>query len=354
MTTSSYELLNTKLVIADDSVSMLAHLSELVEQNIAGCDTVQFTDSLAALDYCLSTEVDLVVVDYVIPPFDGLEFIERFRRAPMLRDIPIIMVTNQDHAALRYKALQLGATDFVKKPVDALEFVTRIRNLLSLSYSRSLIARRADWLAVEVRKATSSIVEREREAILFLCRAAEYRDPETAMHLKRMATYARLIAQTMGLDEETVELIYGAAPMHDIGKIGIPDHILLKAGRLTPEEMEVMKRHTTFGADILAGSASPLLQLAAVIALSHHERFDGTGYPHGLAGEKIPLAGRIVALADVFDALTSRRPYKQAWSLERAREHITAECGTHFDPVCTDALFSQWSVVEKTAMANQE
>jgi len=186
---------------------------------------------------------------------------------------------------------------------------------------------------------------REKEAIFRLSRAAEYRDPETGAHLLRMSNYTRLIARQLGLPIAEQEMLQEAAPMHDIGKVGIPDAILLKPGRLTEQEMETMRQHPVFGHEILNGSVSPLLQCAAVVALSHHEKFDGSGYPQRLAGEAIPLWGRIVAVADVFDALTSARPYKPAWPLERAREFLQSQRGLHFDPQCVDVLLQAWPEV---------
>ena len=341
------------LIIVDDSESALSYLTALVATNIADCDAVPFTNSAAALDHCVNTDVDLIIVDYMMPAPNGLAFIERYRTVPSRRDVPIIMVTTEDYTDVRYKALQLGATDFLSKPVDPIEFVTRTRNLLSLSRSRKALARRAECLAEEVRRATRSIIERERETILFLCRAAEHRDPETASHLKRMASYSRLIASKLGCDGEEAELIFAAAPMHDIGKIGIPDNILLKPDRLTDDEIAVMRCHTTFGWEILADSQSSLLQVAADIAHSHHERYDGSGYPRRLGGERISLAGRITALADVFDALTTPRPYKRAWSLDEARAYVHANRGSHFDPGCVDALFAAWDEVRATARVFQ-
>jgi putative two-component system response regulator len=333
------------VVIVDDSASALQRLAQLISQNIEGCAPRTFSVSADALRFCQTGEVDLIVVDYMMPHPDGLEFIDLYRRDPAHQDVPIIVVTAGKEADVRYKALQLGATDFLTKPVDAVEFVTRTRNLLTLSLGRRMLARRADWLAEEVEKATRSIVERDREAILILCRAAEYRDPETAAHLRRMADYAFLIASDM-LGADRADLVRTAAPMHDIGKIGIPDSILQKRGRLTGDEMAAMRQHTVYGAQILAGSASPLLQEAATIALTHHERYDGGGYPHGLQGETIPLVGRIAALADVFDALTSPRSYKAAWPLDRARAYVEAEIGRHFDPRCVRTLLSRWAEVE--------
>lgn len=331
-----------QLAIIDDSESTLQSMRELVQRNVPGCEVRTFVDPTAALDWCRQTAVDLVIVDYIMPKMNGLEFIEAFRRDHCRRDVPIIMVTTNDVKDTRYMALQLGAADFLTKPIDEIEFVTRVSNLLALSRSTRALANRAQWLASEVRKATRALVEREREAVLVLSRAAEHRDPETGAHLVRMAGYSRVIAEGLGLPAEEVEMIHVAAPMHDVGKIGLPDTILLKPGKLTAEEFETMKLHTVYGWEILRGSSSPLLQMAAEIALNHHEKYDGTGYPAGLNGSRIPLVGRITALADVFDALTSVRPYKSAWRMDDARTFIAGERGHHFDPACVDSLFASW------------
>jgi putative two-component system response regulator len=229
--------------------------------------------------------------------------------------------------------------------VDKVELTARVNNLLALRKSQQQLANRADWLAEEVAKATAEIAAREKEAILRLSRAAEYRDPETGSHLLRMSNYTRLIAVQLGLPPAEQELLLESSPMHDIGKVGTPDHILLKPGRLTPEEFEIMKQHATIGYEILRDSVSPLLQCAAKLALAHHEKFDGSGYPQGLAGEAIPLHGRIVAVADVFDALTSERPYKKAWTLDAAVDFLKTNAGSHFDPVCVEAFLAAWPQV---------
>ncbi len=337
-----------RVVIVDDSPSAIQALSHMLAP-LQGCEVVTFHDSAVALHWCLDHAVDLVLVDYHMPAPNGLQFIQRLRAHRQRADVPVIMVTACDQREIRHQALRLGATDFLTKPVDEAEFLARVRNLLKLHQSHLALSDRAQWLGHEVRKATSALVEREREAVLILSRAAEFRDPETAHHLVRMAGYCRMIAEARDLPAEMVDLIFAAAPMHDIGKIGIPDHILLKPGRLTPHEEELMRRHAAFGADILSGSSSPLIQMAATIARSHHERFDGSGYPDRLQGHDIPLAGRVAALADVFDALTSERPYKAAWPLERARDYIVEQRGRHFDPDCVDAFLRQWPLVEDMA-----
>ncbi|MBL8473482.1 MAG: HD domain-containing protein [Rhodocyclaceae bacterium] len=327
------------VVIVDDTQINVLLMQALVGK-LEGCKPISFTDSGAGLQYCLDNEPDLVIVDYQMPAPDGIEFIQRFRESNGKADTPVLMVTAAHEKEVRYRALESGATDFLTKPVDRMEFLSRARNMLALRRSHLALADRAATLSVEVRKATEVIVARERETILRLARAAEFRDPETGAHILRMANYSSLIAQKMGMDEEFQDLLLQAAPMHDVGKLGTPDHILLKPGKLTPEEFEIMKQHATIGYEILKDSASEVLQLAAKIALSHHEKFDGSGYPGGSVGQDIPIEGRIVAVADVFDALTSERPYKKAWELPRAIAMLEEGAGKHFDPDCVRAFLS--------------
>ncbi|MET0320629.1 MAG: HD domain-containing phosphohydrolase [Duganella sp.] len=333
----------TVLVVDDDpfNLDVFRLMLGMLERTVA----VPMRDPLAALGWCAQQAPDLVVVDYLMPGIDGLEFLRRFRAMAALRDVPVVMVTSATEIAVRHEALRLSANDFLIKPVNGAEFNARIGNLLALHQARQQLARRAETLAVAVRKATADIVAREHEAIERLSRAAEFRDADTGSHLSRMAAYTRLIARQLGLPPAECNLIREAAPMHDIGKVGIPDAVLLKPGPLTPAERDIMQRHPQMGADILAGSASPLLQAGAVIAISHHERYDGRGYPRGLAGDAIPLHGRIVAVADVFDALTNPRPYKPGWSIERAVTYLLGQKGTHFDPACVDALLRDMGAV---------
>jgi putative two-component system response regulator len=229
--------------------------------------------------------------------------------------------------------------------VDKLELLARVRNLLALRESQRALSDRAAWLAAEVKKSTEEIRAREREMIIRLSKAAEHRDPETGQHLLRMANYSRLIAGELGLSPDEQDLILQAAPMHDIGKVATPDAILLKPGKLTEEEFFIMKQHASIGHAILDGSECGLISTAAILALTHHEKFDGSGYPNGLKGEDIPLYGRIVAVADVFDALTSPRPYKRAWTLEEACQFLKDNSSSHFDPKCVNAFFNVWDDV---------
>ncbi|MBB1076200.1 response regulator [Rhodoferax sp. 4810] len=342
-----------KVLIVDDAEINLI-LFEALLKRMDNCESVKFSSAVAGLASAQREDYDLVIVDYMMPDLNGMDFITQFRQTPGREDIPVLMITANDQKQVRYRALDAGATDFLTKPVDKIEFMARVNNMLHLGASRKVLADRAAWLAEEVRKATFQIKERERETVIRLSKAAEYRDPETGSHIVRMAHYSELIARGMGLPREECELLLEAAPMHDIGKVGITDSILLKPGRLTPEEFEVMKLHSVYGYDILKGSSSRVLQTGAAIALGHHEKFDGSGYPGGLKGEAIPIFSRIVAVADVFDALTSERPYKKAWSLERASEHIKASAGTHFDPRCVATFFSQWENVSQIQQRFQD
>lgn len=330
-----------RILIVDDTPTNLKLMEGLTRRIEAELEPVCRQAPLAAMAWCETNVPDLLIVDYMMPDLDGIEFIRRFRALPGFADIPVLMVTADHERETRYGALEVGATDFLTKPIDSHEFRARVRNMLNLQRSRKLLAERADWLEREVAERTRQIIDREREMIVRLSRAAEFRDPETGAHIQRMAHYSALIAGQLGLDGAEQELILKAAPMHDVGKIAIPDLILLKPGRLTPEEFEVMKRHAEYGYEILKDSQSALLDAAALIARSHHEKFDGSGYPLGLAGKDIPLHGRIVAVADVFDALTSERPYKPAWELGRALDFLRGNSGGHFDPACVDAFLAR-------------
>ena len=333
-----------QVLIVDDTEINLILFGALVKK-LEHAESTTFVSSTAGLAWAKANDPDLIIVDYMMPELDGIEFIRLLRETPGKQEVPILMITANDQKQIRYRALDVGATDFLTKPVDKIEFLARANNMLTLSDARKKMADRATWLAEEVRKATSEIVLRERETVIRLSKAAEYRDPETGAHILRMAHYSELIAKSLGLSPADQELLLEAAPMHDIGKVGIADGILLKPGRLTPEEMEIMKQHAVIGYEILKGSSSKVLQAGAEIAQAHHEKFDGTGYPNGLSGQNIPIFSRIVAVADVFDALTSERPYKKAWSLEQALEHIQSNAGSHFDPACVNAFVEQWDAV---------
>lgn len=329
------------ILIIDDNKTNLILLTSLAEQ-ASGMATVSIDDPIEALYWCEHNVPALVLVDYRMPSLSGTDFIRLFRQMDGMADVPIVMVTTENERSVRQEALGLGATDFLVKPVETIEFRLRVRNLLALSQAQTLLADRARLLQREVAAATADIAARERELVTRLAKAAEFRDPETGAHILRMAQYSALIARELGLDPAFEAMLLAAAPMHDVGKLATPDGILLKPGRLDAGEMAIMRRHAEIGAQILAGSDSPLIQLAEQIAGAHHEKFDGSGYPAGLAGEAIPLAARIVAVADVFDALTSRRPYKRPWPLLEARAYVEQHRGSHFCPRCADAFLGAW------------
>lgn len=333
-----------KVVIIDDTPVNLALMQALVSR-VGSSESQCFSDPEQGLAYCLEHQPDLLIVDYMMPTLDGLELIRRFRAHPNGAEVPILMVTAAHEREVRYMALESGATDFLSKPIDKNEFIPRARNMLHLREHSLRLANRAEELDKAVKLATANIHERERETVIRLAKAAEFRDPETGSHIQRMALFSALIARGLSLDATTCEMLLDAAQMHDVGKLGTPDAILQKPGRLSPEEFEEMKRHATIGYDILKNSASPVLQMGAEIAHTHHEKFDGSGYPRGLKGEDIPLIGRIVAVADVFDALTSTRPYKKAWTLEDARAFLEQGRGSHFDPQCVDVFLERWHEV---------
>ncbi len=335
------------IVVIDDQLTSRQILVHLVSSIEGEPDIQSFANPLEALDWSIRNQVDLILTDYMMPEMSGIEFIRKFRTNTACEHVPIIMVTSMEDRNIRYEALEVGATDFLMKPVDHIECRARCRNLLTQHQQYKIIADRSHWLERRVAEATSEIRLRERETLLRLAKAGEYRDEETGNHVVRMAKFARVIAEHMGFTSEEADVIEMAAPMHDIGKIGIRDDILLKPGRLNTEEFEIMKRHTTIGHEILKDSPSKFLQMGAVIALSHHEKFNGTGYPQGLKGEEIPLPARIVAVADVYDALVSERPYKHAWSMQEALDYMEKQCGLHFDPECYDAFKTQLDTVMK-------
>lgn len=326
-----------KALLIDDNPSNLYMLGKLI-QNAGIGDVTQFKDARDALEATGNTQFDLIVVDYMMPTMDGLEFVRAIRQNGEYDDVPVVMVTTVDQREVCYAALEAGATDFLTKPIDMAEVKARLRNLVKLRDLQNRTRDRASWLGEEVRKATSEMASLEEEIILRLSRAAEYRDNDTGAHVLRVARASREIAEELGMNTQFCRDVYLAAPMHDVGKIAVPDAILRKPGLLTPEERREMETHSEVGANILAGSESRLIRLAAEIAATHHERWDGSGYPRGLSGTNIPISGRIVAVADVFDALISERPYKSAWPLEKAADFIVQNAGTMFDPAVVRAF----------------
>lgn len=276
---------------------------------------------------------DLILLDIMMPGMDGYEICRRLKGDPRTSAIPVIFVTAKSEVEDETQGLELGAVDYIVKPVNPAIVTARVRTHLALYDQNRELERK-------VRERTDELASTRLQIIRRLGRAAEFKDNETGLHVIRMSHYSRLIAEAMGASETWLDLLFNAAPMHDIGKIGIPDYILLKPGRLDEKEWEIMCRHPLYGAEIIGEHRSELMSLSREIALNHHEKWDGTGYPNGHSGEQIKLAARIVAIADVFDALTTARPYKAAWTVAEAIDYIDAQKGKHFDPELV-SLFHQ-------------
>jgi putative two-component system response regulator len=297
------------------------------------------TRSADVADLCAGDDFDLLLLDLHMPQPDGFAVMEQIReQITATVSLPVLVLTGDADGEVKRRALSEGARDFLTKPFDPDEVRLRVRNLLEIR--RLQLQQRCTERELEARVAarTAELEEARLEVLERLATAGEFRDDETGEHARRVGSTAQQLADAVAADDATTARIGIAAPLHDIGKIAIPDSLLLKEGRFTTSEHAVMQRHTSIGADMLAGTSSGLLALAREIALTHHERWDGSGYPGGLAGDAIPIAGRIVALADVFDALTHARPYKPAWRVEDAVEEITRGRGGQFDPTLVDAF----------------
>ena len=326
------------IVIVDDQTSARTMLRHILEDISPELDVLDFGDPQAALHWCEANRPDLLLLDYRMPIIDGLEFARRFRRPLLHRDVPIVLVTVVGDEPIRQAALDVGVIDFLVKPVRPRELRARCRNLLQLRQQSESIKQRALSLEQRLLSSMHEVEERERETLTRLARAIAYRDAGTSANLARLAAVAGMIAEAMGMFEDEVRMIELAAPLHDLGKIAIPDALLMKPGPLDDAETALMRTHPQIGHDLLSGSQNRFIQLSAVIALRHQERYDGSGYPDGLVGEAIPIEARVVAVADVFDALISRRPYKPAWTIDETLAYLSANSGKLFDPSCVDAL----------------
>ncbi|HLG85530.1 MAG TPA: HD domain-containing phosphohydrolase [Bradyrhizobium sp.] len=341
----------TQALVVDDSRSVLNFMKRHIEAD-GTVHATAYLDPVEAIAAARATDFDIVLVDYEMPKMDGISFIRELRRMPNCADIPIVMITSIESDKVKMEALEAGATDFLPKRPQSLEVQVRLRNLVRLGVAVRKLNDRAADLAGEVAAATRKLQEREEEIILRLALAVEYRDNDTGEHTLRVARYSRLIAEELKLPPRLCRDIYLAAPLHDVGKVAIRDSILLKPGRLDPQEMAVIRTHAGIGGRILADSHCELIQLGAVIATAHHERWDGSGYPRGLKGSEIPIAARVVAVADVFDALTTKRPYKEAMPLTVARTYLQEKSAIEFDPACVEAFLSRWDDV--VAIANAQ
>jgi len=326
------------IVIVDDQTSARTMLRHILEDISPELDVLDFGDPQTALRWCEDNRPDLLLLDYRMPVIDGLEFARRFRRPLLHRDVPIVLVTVVGDEPIRQAALDAGVIDFLVKPVRPRELRARCRNLLQLRQQAESVKQRALSLEQRLLSSMHEVEERERETLSRLARAIAYRDASTSANLERLAAVAGMIAEELGMFEDEVRMIELAAPLHDIGKIAIPDSVLMKPGPLDDSELAVMRQHPQIGHDLLNDSQNRFIQIGATIALRHQERYDGSGYPDGLVGEQIPIEARVVAVADVFDALISRRPYKRAWSIQEALDYLAEQSGKLFDPRCVDAL----------------
>jgi putative two-component system response regulator len=344
------------LIIDDDPFNILILLEALSEYRKISVST----DSAIAIESVAHCVPDLILLDVFMPRFNGFEVCKQIKDNPATKDIPIIFITSDSDPRTLFKAFQFGAIDFVRKPFSMFEVQARVQTHLRLKLAEENLKEQNAMLETRVEQRTRKLQEKnleiasaQRETISRLSLAADMRDTDTGCHIRRIQAYSRLLGAKAGMAQEEADRLGLASSMHDLGKIGIPDHILLKPGKLTAEEFEIMKTHTVIGANALAGSHSALLRVAHAVALNHHERWDGTGYPQGLREEEIPLEARIVGLVDAFDAMTTKRPYKEAFSPEHALSIIQGERGRHFDPHLVDLFTSVFDDVLEIISSRQ-
>lgn len=332
------QLVHARILVVDDQEVNL-RLLEIILRREGFTNLRSINDPYDVIPAFVEYQPDIILLDLLMPGIDGFAIMELLRRRiPADVFLPILVLTADSLPETRRRALALGAKDFLTKPFDPIEVMLRIWNLLETRFLYRQLEHQNSQLGAQVERGLRDLDEAQTEIIWRLTRAAESRDEDTGLHTQRVARLSALIARSLGLPDETIELIRRAAPLHDIGKVAVPDQILRKPGPLTPEEFEQIKQHTDFGGKLLVGSRLPLLQMAHDIALYHHERWDGTGYPQALKGTSIPLAARIVAVADAFDALTHERPYKSSWAIHDAVVEILACSGTRYDPQVVEAL----------------
>jgi len=326
---------NASILIVDDESTNLKLIDRVLAHAGYG-DTVCLQDPREVFDCYAARDFDLILLDINMPHLSGYEVLEILCEKHGEDLAPVLVLTAQAAQEFRVKALNSGASDYVTKPFDRVELLARVSNLIKISLFQKSLRSENHILEQKVKERTKELYDTRLQIVNRLGLAAEYRDNETGMHIMRMSHISKLLGQAAGLSQYHCDQLLNAAPMHDIGKIGIPDSILLKPGKLDADEWETMKTHTTIGATILSGEDSDLLSLAKEIAITHHEKWDGSGYPNDLKGDDIPLVGRICALADVFDALTSERPYKKAWTVDESVDFIKENKGKHFDPNLVD------------------
>lgn len=335
---------STLLLVDDEPVNIKLVQKMLLQAGYSNILSTQYPEQVK--DLFLNHEIDLILLDLNMPKISGFEILKQLRSLKELVP-PILVLTAQQSREARCAALECGARDFVSKPFDRLELLARVRNLLEVHLFQKSIKFQNQILEHTVMERTQELRSTQLEIVRRLGRAAEFRDNETGYHIIRMSQISEIIAREVGMQEPDRDLLLNASPMHDIGKIGIPDSILLKPGKLDKTEWKVMQTHTTIGGDILSGDDCEVLAMAREIALTHHERWDGKGYPNALSQDEIPLVGRIVAVADVFDALTSDRSYKKAWGLEESLDYMKDNSGKHFDPNLVSVFFDNLSEIQQ-------
>ena len=320
-----------RILIVDDQKLHYLYLEKVLKE--AGCKIVKCASNhLKSVDITHDFLPDILILDLIMPGLDGFRIMEKLTDYRKKYYLPILVLSEDNSSGIRIKALRSGATDFLSKPYENIEIVNRIRNMAEMRFLHMRVENQNKILEATVQKRTQELRETQLDIIHRLAQAAEFRDVTTGDHIIRMGLYCAALGKEAGLNDKECELLRHASPLHDVGKIGIPDSILLKPGKLTVEEFESMKMHTNMGEQLLSGSNSPVMKLARKIVANHHERFDGTGYPKHIKNSKIPMAARICTICDVFDALTSERPYKKAWSIDKAINEMLKEKGTHFDP----------------------
>lgn len=342
---------DARILIVDDeaaNIELLRHILEPVGyRRVEGT-----TDPRRGIEICEASPPDLLLLDLKMEPLDGFEVLERLREGVAdFPHLPVVVLTSDHTREAKVRALSGGARDFLTKPASPVEVRLRVANHLETHFLQLALRDQSERLAERVRERTRDLEEAQYEILERLARAAEYHDDATGMHTRRVGVRSALLAMALGWPTERVELMRRGAPLHDVGKIGIPTSILLEPGPLSPEQFEKVKEHVTIGHSILSGSRFPVLKLASEIALYHHENWDGSGYRAGLAGDEIPMSARIVAVTDVFDSLTHRRSYKDAWPEERALEEIEGLRGTKFDPRVVDAFFETLSEEQRQRAA---
>ncbi len=334
MIVSDDDIKAAKILIIDDDQRDIQLLTAFLKDE--GFQSVNgITDSRNSVKLYFENEFDLILLDLNMPYLDGFEVMKKFHSIDKPIHPPVLVLTGLHDDDIKIRALREGARDFVEKAFNAKEIISRVTNLLDMFLSHKRLNNYSTLLENAVFERTTQLLKTQSEVIERLALVAEYRDSETSAHTVRVGHYSKLLAQQLGFSDEEAELLFNAAPMHDIGKIGIPDSILLKPDNLNEKEWKIMQNHTYIGASIFDHGSTKLMQCAKTVALTHHEKWNGSGYPEKLAGKQIPVYGRIVKIVDVFDALTTIRPYKQAWSTQKAASLIAEESGTSFDPEIT-------------------